>query len=96
MQKSDHNIFEENRKFCRRTIARKSPKIVIITFLKKIANFAAENLSKSPKIVIMTLIPDFRNKNSLGCHMWRFHKDAKEQQRGDTPPNRVEEMSMQN
>ena len=20
----------------------------------------------------------FRNKNSLGCHMWRFHKEAKE------------------
>ena len=20
----------------------------------------------------------FRNKNSLGCHMWRFHKEAKD------------------
>ena len=38
----------------------------------------------------------FRNKNSLGCHMWRFHKDAKEQQRGETPPNRAEEVPTQN
>lgn len=22
----------------------------------------------------------FRNKNSLGCHMWRFHKEAKDKQ----------------
>jgi hypothetical protein len=22
----------------------------------------------------------FRNKNSLGCHMWRFHKEAKEKE----------------
>jgi len=36
----------------------------------------------------------FRNKNSLGCHMWRFHKDAKDQQRGETPPNRGEEVPM--
>ena len=23
----------------------------------------------------------FRNKNSLGCHMWRFHKEAKEKEK---------------
>ena len=41
----------------------------------------------------------FRNKNSLGCHMWRFHKDAKDQQgglgggqRGETPPTRNEDL----
>ena len=22
----------------------------------------------------------FRNKNSLGCHMWRFHKEAKDKE----------------
>ena len=24
----------------------------------------------------------FRNKNSLGCHMWRFHKDSKGSRQG--------------
>ena len=23
----------------------------------------------------------FRNKNSLGCHMWRFHKEAKDKEK---------------
>jgi len=26
----------------------------------------------------------FRNKNSLGCHMWRFHKEAKEKEKEPT------------
>ena len=26
----------------------------------------------------------FRNKNSLGCHMWRFHKEAKATEEGAT------------
>ena len=25
----------------------------------------------------------FRNKNSLGCHMWRFHKEAKDKDNKD-------------
>ena len=33
----------------------------------------------------------FRNKNSLGCHMWRFHKEAKEKEKEPTEAKSLEQ-----
>merc|ERR1711899_275168 len=33
----------------------------------------------------------FRNKNSLGCHMWRFHKEAKEKEKEPTETKSLEQ-----